>query len=90
MVAANSKSNDELLNEILTSGLPIEDKAKAILTIRHTEAQHRQNSMLLVLTLIASLSTLVQAAGVIRGFMSVQQTAAGASVPPNASEPQSK
>lgn len=64
------RSDQMLLNDILDSNAPIHEKAAAELMVREQRAHRKQTWLLLVLTVVASVSTLIQAVPVIKRLLS--------------------
>jgi len=66
---AESMSDEALLKVILHSNADRHEKAAALLTVRTERSKNRQNVLLLVLTVVASLSTMIQAIPIIVGLL---------------------
>lgn len=65
------KSDESLLALITESGLPPEEKARAVLAMRERRVAETHSRVILVLTILVALATLVQAGSAAVGAFSI-------------------
>lgn len=67
-------SDEELLTLLMRSELLPNEKARVVLAVRERKATERHNNFLIILTVVVTLATLVQAIGVARSFFIPEPT----------------